>query len=113
MKSAGENSREQMNSNPKELDEQVQALLTDKQKKRIRKCRQSVPVTWERVKNDVLALLCCRKYGADFIPDSIIPKEPGLNPTARFTIILRLSIASPNPFATKRVLYAPTFQVFL
>ena len=33
MKSAGENSREQMNSNPKELDEQVQALLTDKQKK--------------------------------------------------------------------------------
>ena len=51
--------------------------------------------------------------GADFIPDSIIPKEPGLNPTARFTIILRLSIASPNPFATKRVLYAPTFQIFL
>ncbi len=37
MKSAGEKSREQINSKRKELEKQVQALLTDEQKKTYQK----------------------------------------------------------------------------
>ena len=40
-------------------------------------------------------------------------RRTGLNPIGGFTILLRLSVVGPHPFATTQVLSAPTFPVLL